>query len=263
MNIFGFELKRSLPSLMGWTIAILVGISLFMQGMFPIYQDSAKDILAMIASFPKEFLAAFGFSEEMFGYAGFYAFSFTYLTLMGVMFACSVTLQVFAREKRGHCQEFIYAKPVTRRRIFTEKLMVVMAVLLISNALVVGWALATAKMAGEDRILENIALASVSLILTELLFVSLAILYSIQARRVRSVSGTAMALAFAGYILSALSNIIDKVEMRYIAPFKYFDPYSAAVDGRFEPPYVITAIVVFALLTGVSYYRFITKDVRE
>ena len=72
-----------------------------------------------------------------------------------------------------------------------------------------------------------------------------------------------MALAFAGYILSALSNIIDKVEMRYIAPFKYFDPYSAAVDGHFETPYVITAAVLFVLLMGVSYYRFTTKDVRE
>jgi len=263
MNIFGFELKRSLASLLGWTIAILLGISLFMQGMFPIYQDSAKDILAMIESFPKEFLAAFGFSKEMFGYAGFYAFSFTYLTLMGVMFVSSVTLQIFAREKRGHCQEFIYVKPVTRKRLFTEKLMAVLTTLLISNGLIIGWALAVAKMAGESNILGKIALASFSLILTELLFMALAILYSIQARRVRSISGTAMALAFAGYILSALSNIIDKVEMRYIAPFKYFDPYSAAVDGHFETPYVITAAVLFVLLMGVSYYRFTTKDVRE
>lgn len=263
MNIFRFELKRSLASMAGWTLTILVCISLFMQGMYPIYQDSAKDILVMLASFPKEFLVAFGFSDKMFSYEGFYAFGFTYLTLLGAMFATSVTLQVFAREKRCHCQEFLYAKPVTRGRMLGQKLSAVLVVLLVSNGLIVGWALAVAKMAGENEILGRIGLASFNLLFTELLFMSFAMLYAVQVRRVRTISGTAMAFAFAGYILTAMAGVIDKVEMRYIAPFKYFDPYTAVVEGHFETQYVVTAVALFVIFMVAAIYRYCTKDVRE
>jgi ABC-2 type transport system permease protein len=262
MNILKFELKRSFLSMVGWTLGMIACISVFMQGMFPIYNDSIDQIMIMMASFPKEFLAAFGFSMDMFSFAGFYAFSFTYLTLLGVMFSCTVTLQIFAREKRSHCQEFLYAKPVTRQKMFTEKLLAVLALLLISNALLVAWSVAVTIMAGENDLVGEIALASLSIFCTELLFMAFVILYSIQARKVRTISGVAMAFAFAGFILSALSSLIDKVEMRYLAPFKYFDPFQAVMNGTYEIQYVITAMVLFIAVMTVAAVRYFNKDVR-
>jgi ABC-2 type transport system permease protein len=262
MNIFKFELKRSFLSMVGWTVGMVVCISVFMQGMFPIYNDSIDQIMEMMQSFPKEFLVAFGFSTEMFSFAGFYAFSFTYLTLLGVMFSCTVTLQIFAREKRSHCQEFLYAKPVTRQKIFMEKLIAVLSLLIISNLVLVFWAGMVTILAGENDLLGKIVLASLSVFCTELLFMAFVILYSVQARKVRTISGAAMAFAFAGFILSALSSLIDKVEMRYIAPFKYFDPYQAVMNGAYEIEYVMTAVVVFIAVMAVASLRYFNKDVR-
>jgi ABC-2 type transport system permease protein len=262
MNIFKFELKRSFLSMIGWTIGMIVCISVFMQGMFPIYSDSIDQIMVMMQSFPKEFLAAFGFSMEMFSFAGFYAFSFTYLTLIGVMYSCTVTLQIFAREKRSHCQEFLYAKPMTRQKIFMEKLSATLCLLLISNVLLVAWSVTVTVLAGENDLVGKIILASLSVFCTELLFMAFAILYSVQARKVRTISGTAMAFAFAGFILSALSTLIDKVEMRYIAPFKYFDPFQAVMNGTYEIQYVVTAVVLFVVIMAIASMRYFNKDVR-
>lgn len=262
MNILKFELKRSAGSMAGWTAAMIATVAIFMLGMFPIYKDSIDQIMIVMESFPKEFLAAFGFSKDMFSFAGFYAFSFTYLTLVGVMFSCTVTLQIFAREKRSHCQEFLYAKPVTRQRMFMEKLAAVLCLILVSNALLVAWSVAVTVMSGENELVGKIVLASVSVLCTELLFMGFVILYSVQARRVRTISGAAMAFAFAGFILSALSSLIDKVEMRYIAPFKYFDPFQAVINGTYEIEYVATAAALFVAAMVVAYIRYINKDVR-
>jgi len=262
MNIFKFEVKRSFLTMAGWTLAMVACISVFMQGMFPVYSSSIGQITIVMQSFPKEFLAAFGFSKEMFTFAGFYAFSFTYLTLLGVMFSCTVTLQVFAREKRNHCQEFLYAKPVTRQKMFAEKLAAVFCTLVVSNLVIMGWAAAVTVMAGESSILGKVLLASVSIFCTELLFMAFVILYSAQARKVRTISGTAMAFAFAGFILSALSALINKVEMRYIAPFKYFDPFQAVLHGTYEAQYVITAGVIFVVVMVVAAMRYFNKDIR-
>jgi ABC-2 type transport system permease protein len=262
MNIFKFELKRSFLAMVGWTLGMVICISVFMQGMFPIYSDSIDQIMIMMQSFPKEFLAAFGFSMDMFSFAGFYAFSFTYLTLLGVMFSCTVTLQIFAREKRSHCQEFLYAKPVTRQKMFLEKLGAVLSLLIVSNVLIVAWSITVTVLAGENDLIGKIALASLSVFCTELLFMAFVIFYSVQARKVRTISGAAMAFAFAGFILSALSTLIDKVEMRYIAPFKYFDPFQAVVNGTYEIQYVLTAMAVFIIVMAVAATRYFNKDVR-
>lgn len=248
--------------MVGWTLGMIACISVFMQGMFPIYEDSIDQIMIMMQSFPKEFLAAFGFSMDMFSFAGFYAFSFTYLTLLGVMFSCTVTLQIFAREKRNHCQEFLYAKPVTRQKMFMEKLASVLSLLIGSNVVLVAWAVMVTILAGENDLIGKIVLASLSVFCTELLFMAFVILYSVQARKVRTISGAAMAFAFAGFILSALSSLIDKVEMRYIAPFKYFDPFQAVMNGTYEIEYVITATVLFVAILAVASVRYFNKDVR-
>jgi len=262
MNILKFELKRSALSMVGWTVGMLVCISVFMQGMFPIYSDSIDQIMVMMQSFPKEFLAAFGFSEEMFSFAGFYAFSFTYLTLLGVMFSCTVTLQIFAREKRSHSQEFLYVKPISRQKMFLEKLAATAILLVVSNLALVAWAVAVTLMAGENDLVGKVVLASLSIFCTELLFMAFVILYSVQARRVRTISGAAMAFAFAGFILSALSTLIDRVEMRYIAPFKYFDPFQAVINGTYEVEYVATAVIFFAAALAIAAVRYFNKDVR-
>jgi len=262
MNILKFELKRSFLSMVGWTLGMVACISVFMQGMYPIYSDSIDQIMIVMQSFPKQFLAAFGFSMDMFSFAGFYAFSFTYLTLLGVMFSCTVTLQIFAREKRSHCQEFLYAKPVTRQKMFVEKLSAVLVLLIASNVVLVAWAAMVTALAGENDLIGKIILASLSVFCTELLFMAFVILYSVQARKVRTISGAAMAFAFAGFILSALSSLIDKVEMRYIAPFKYFDPFQAVMNGTYESQYVITAVVIFVAAMAVAAMRYFNKDVR-
>lgn len=262
MNIFKFEMKRSFLTMVGWTLAIVACISLFMQGVYPVFSSSIDQIMIVIRSFPKGFMAAFGFSEEMFSFGGFYAFSFTYLTLLGVIFSCTVSLQVFAREKRSHCQEFLYAKPVTRQKMFAEKLAAVLCTLVVSNLVIMGWTAAVTVMSGENSILGKVLLASVSVFCTELLFMAFAILYSVQARKVRTISGAAMAFAFAGFILSALSGLIDKVEMRYIAPFKYFDPFQAVINGTYEAQYVVTAAVLFVAVMAGAAMRYFNKDIR-
>ena len=91
---------------------------------------------------------------------------------------------------------------------------------------------------------------------------ALMILYAVAARKVRTITGPAMAFAFGGFILTALEGLIDREEMRYIAPFKYFDSFHAVLEGGFEPRYVLTAVVLFAAAMVVSFRMYVRKDIR-
>ena len=262
MNVYRFEIRRAFGSFAGWTLGLLASVTVFMQGMYPIFANSVEDILKMLESFPPQFLAAFGFNKDMFTFGGFYAFTFTYMSLMGVLFTGAVTLGIFAREKRSRCQEFLFAKPVTRARLFGTKLSAVVTLLTASNLLLMGWVAAVATMAGEQDNLGRLLTATLSLFLTELLFVSLMILYAVVARKVRTIAGPAMAFAFGGFILTALEGIIDREELRYVAPFKYFDPFHAVLQGGFELPYALTAALLFVLAMAGSFLIYIRKDIR-
>lgn len=262
MNVYRFEIKRAFGSFAGWTLGLLASVSIFMQGMYPIYAGSVDDILKMIESFPPEFLAAFGFNKDMFTFGGFYAFTFTYMSLMGVLFTGAVTLGIFAREKRSRCQEFLFAKPMTRARLFGTKLAAVATLLTASNLLLMGWVAAVASMAGEQDLMDRLLTATLGLYFTELLFMALMILYSVAARKIRTITGPAMAFAFGGFILTALEGLIDREEMRYIAPFKYFDSFHAVLQGGFELPYALTAVLIFVLAMAGSILIYLRKDIR-
>lgn len=264
MNIFKFELKSALKNSIIWLV-VLLGLNLiFMKVMYPLYIDGAKDIEKVLANFPPEFTEAFGLNiKEIFQYGGFYSFCSNYILLCGAIMAVYLGVYTFAREKKAKTMDFLFTKPISREKIFISKLLANVCILIITNIVFIISAYFIYKSSGDTTTtVEKTLLATSGLFFTQLVFLSLGIIFAIFTKKIRSVAGVAMAIGFIGFIITAVVNIIGEEILNYIAPMKYFAPNYAFSNGFFEIKYVITAIVVIFISIGTSFFKYKNSDIQ-
>ena len=263
MNVYRFELRRAWVGVGIWTLVItglLVGM---IAGALPAFLESRVAVENMLAQFPPAFAAAFGMQmDNLFSFGGFYAFGFLYYALFGAIMASGIGLDLFSREKREKCMDFLLTKPRTRSRLFLEKLLASLTMLLVSNAVFVAASLLLYRAYATAPLLpERALLAASSLLWTELLFLAIGTSAAVFARKVRSVSGAATAIGFAGFLLSALYSLLEEDKLRYITPFKYFDAAKAFFEGGFEANFALTGVVITVVLLIAAYARYTRAEI--
>lgn len=263
LNMFRFEMKAQLKSFLVWAASLIGLFVLFDAAFYGMFMGSKTAVEEVLKSLPPAFAAVFGVNiDTIFSYAGFFHFIYTYLALVGAIMAASVALSAFSREKRAKCTDFLLTKPVERRRVFAMKLLACLTVIIVTNILFLAAAIVsyTGNTGGSPG-LDRLILASLSLLFVQLVFLALGILYAVLARKVRSVSGTATALGFAGFILMALHSLIGEDFLRYFSPLNYFNPDSVFQTGGFEGNYVIAAVAVVVASAGFAFVRYCRDDV--
>ena len=263
MNIYRFELKRAWLGAMIWTL-VLAGLLIgLMSGALPAFMESRAGVENMLKSFPPAFAAAFGMQmNNLFSFGGFYAFGFLYYSLFGAIMASGIGLDFFSRETREKCMDFLLTKPRGRSRIFAQKLLAALTLLLLSNAVFIASSLALYRAyAPAPLMMGKALLAASSLLFTELLFLFVGICIGVFAKKVRSVSGSSTAIGFAGFLLSALHSLLEEEKLRFITPFKYFDAARAFFEGSFEAKYALTGVAIGLVLLAVSYARYTRADI--
>ena len=263
MNVYRFELRRAWVGVAVWTLVItglLVGL---IAGALPAFLESRTAVEHMLEQFPPAFAAVFGMQmDNLFSFGGFYAFGFLYYALFGAIMASGIGLDLFSREKREKCMDFLLTKPRARSRLFLEKLLAALTMLLGSNVIFILASLALYRAYAPAPLLtERALLAASSLLWIELLFLAIGACSAVFARKVRSVSGMATAIGFAGFLLSALHSLLEEEKLRYITPFKYYDAAKAFFDGGFEVRYALTGAAVTLLLMTAAYLRYTRADI--
>ncbi len=262
MSIFLFEFRAMLKSLLIWTVTIIGVFTFFMGAVYPVFLESLDTVQAVFAGFPPEFAAAFGINiMQLFNYGGYYCFAVGYISLFGAIFAASLALSAFGREKRSKCIDFLLTKPASRPKIFVSKLLACIIALVISNVLFIAVAMILYSSSGDTSTTAlTYFYATLTLLPTQLVFLCFGLAYATYARRIRSISGIATAIGFAAFIMTSLSNIIDDELIRFIAPLKYFEPSPLFATASLEIPLIITAVILCVLFTGGAFWKFCKTD---
>ena len=262
MNIFRFETKSLFKSFLIWAVSLLAMFLLFVAAFYGAFIDSKDAVKKALESLPPAFALIFGISiNTIFTFGGFFQFIYTYISLVGAIMAVSFALSAFAREKRSKCVDFLLVKPVERSRVFVYKLLSCLSLIALTNLLFIGCTVIAYTVNGQPASgMGRVILSSLSLFFTQLVFLCLGLLYATFARKVRSVSGTATAFGFAGFILMALYSLIKEEIVRYVSPLMYFNPGTVFLTGRYETKYVITAAIVSAACIALSYVKYCKSD---
>ena len=264
MNVYKFEMKRLIGSMLTWSVTIAIILLFLMKGFYPAMMASRESVEKIFANFPPEMLVAFGMDvTRMFSYEGFLSFSNIYVSLLSAMMAVSIALQIFAREKRDKCTDFLFTRPMTRAEVFLAKFLAGITNLVVFGVIYGAVVLYDFNAQNLTPLYENsLVYYILSPFLTMLVFFTLATLYAVFSKKVRTIAGTATAFAFGAFVLSGLVDLLEKDFLRYFAPLDYFNTGYVLEHGAFESPLVLTAVALILFGNALVFWRYNTHDVQ-
>lgn len=265
MNIFKHEFKMRFRSVITWSLAI--GTMVFV--ILSIYPSVAADtdqLSEALASFPEEFLIAFGMTDvDMSTILGFFGLIFFFIQICLAIQAANYGFALVSVEERDLTADFLLAKPVGRASILTSKLLAAVAALAITN--LVAWisSLVFLRRYSDGGQFETrpVLLLLLSIVAFQLFFLTVGILISLLVKRVRSVTPFAMALAFGMYFLNAFGGMIGEDTLEILSPFKHFEPSYILRNGAYDLPLPLITVAAIVISIAASYLLYLRRNIRS
>ena len=275
MNIFELEFKSTFKSLLIWCGVVALILILFMS-FFPSMSSGAMKELVKIKveSMPKSMLAAFGL-EDLLNFANiihYYSYVFQYFVLAGGIYAALLGASSLVKEETDGTIEYLYAQPVTRTQIVTQKLLSAICnyvLFVLATGIVSAILMLAFKPEATDtvQLLTDMKTILAGLLLSGLVFLSVSFMISTLLKSSKQTQPLAFGFVFGTYLLGLLSKTVsDTVKAAKI--FKYFSPIDYALPSElikngFDTVNITLAFVIIAVSITLAYFIYRQKDLKS
>lgn len=259
MNVFLRELKAHRRALIFWSLGI---VALVASGMakYSAYEAAGQSVEQMIAQIPETIKAVFGFGNfDLTTAAGFYGVLFLYLAVMGGIHAALLGSNIISKEERDHTSEFLFAKPASRGRVLTAKLLAGLFNLVVFNLVTLASSFYFVDYYNNEEPFDSDMLVLMAgLFFIQLIFFSIGAVVAGFTRRPKAAPSIATSIMFLMFLVSFTVNLNKSLDfLKYFTPFKYFDAATLMAEGRLDMVYVAMSLgIIVAAVLGT--YRFYT-----
>lgn len=261
MTLCRHELRSNRGTLLIWA-GVVCGMSALTMLLFPSFKDQMGSI-SSIFSMMGPFTAALGLDVLDFSTAGgFYAAEAgTMLSVGGGMFAAFVGIGMLAKEESGHTAEFLLTQPIARARVVGEKLLAMLATLLLFNVIcaLVGWLCFV--LIAEPLPARAFWTFHALQMLMHMEIGCICLAFSAFGRRAQV--GLGLGVAMLLYFVSLVANMVDSAAfLRYLTPFAYADA-SAFFGAKLSVDVRLVALggAVSVVCCGIAFARYARKDI--
>lgn len=265
MNVFLRELAANRKSTLTWMVSMAGMVVMFMAGMYPAFTSDLAAAKDLIGSLPPAVTAAFGISlDTFFSVFGFYAYFLTFATVAAAIHAMNTGTDVISKEFSGKTADFLMSKPVKRWKIITAKLAAALvSIVAVSITFGVAGYYAALSATEEPFSAGTFFLLSLTVLLVQMFFVALGALFGVTLPKVKSVVTVSLPVVFAFFIIGTLGELVGAEEIRYLTPFKFFDPVYIMTNRAIQSRWLLLdAAFVVAFIIAV-YVVFQKKNVRS
>ena len=261
MTLFFHELRRDRVRLLVWTAAIaaMLMISIVIYPQMTSQMSEMGDMFSEMGGFS----AAFNMDKVNFGeFSGYFAVECgNVLGLGGAFFAALLGVSALAKEEREHTAEFLLTHPISRSSVVLQKLLAVLAEILLLNLIVAATAVIGSLAIGEEidakpffRVLYAYFLMQIEIA---------CVLFGLSAYLRGNGIGIALGAAFVLYFMNILANLTDDAEfLRYITPFSYADGTSIVASGEIATKYLLPGLVYTVFGVVLAFVQYNRKDIR-
>lgn len=262
-NIFRFEFRSRLKSVLTWSLGLLFLIVFFFS-IFSSFASQAELVNQMMENFPPELRTAFGLDRmNMATVLGYYGLIFMFAQLCLAIQAGNYGFGLVSVEESELTADFLLSKPVGRTQVLTSKLLAAVASLTLTNLVVWVSSLAAITFFRGDFEYEprTLLLLLASIIIFQFFFLSVGLVISLLVKRVRNVTPYALGLGFGAYVLNAFSGVFGDVKLELLTPFKHFDAAAIVNNAAYNSPLVLLNLVVTVLALAASYWLYLRRDI--
>jgi ABC-2 type transport system permease protein len=262
MNVYRQELRMLRGSFIVWTASVLALATLYLT-VYPAFAKDADSLQQIIAHFPAAVKSAMGAGLfDMFTFVGFFAnISFVFMLAFAIQ-AMNIGISMTNREALARTTDFLLTKPLTRSRIFSQKLLASLTVLFATSVIFILYFFVGAKIAGAGAF-DHKAFFMIYGVLAglQLWFLGVGTVVAQLRRRVRSVISLSLGIVLALFVLGLFGGLTDDKLVRYVSPFKYIDLIKVIQHGQYETPYVVLWAAIVVLSLGAGWLLYKKRDV--
>jgi len=266
MNIFRYEFKMYRKSIITWALSIAAILIMYM-AFYPSFGADVEMMDKLLENYPEELLKAFGMggSLSLSSISGFLAFTFTFVQLCLAIQASNYGFSILSVEERELTADFLMSKPVSRNTILFGKFFAAFIALTITNIAV--WICTYISLAlynnGSEYDSGAVAMLLASNMLIQLFFMSVGMVISVSAKKIRSVLSFSMALSFGAYMINAIRGIIDSKLLGYITPFYHFEPNGILEFGKINWSLGIISLVIIVGSLVATYVLYNNRNIHS
>lgn len=262
MNVFWHELKMNRMSTFVWTLSLALLVILFLS-IYPTFTKDVDASMKILGNLPLPVREALGISlGNFFTIFGFYSYLFTFITLAGSIQAMNLGVGIISKERSGKTADFLLAKPISRSSVVTQKTLAGVVLLVITNIVFVATAFITALAVSTKSFdMTTFFLISLTLLLIQLAFLGIGIVLSVLIPKVKSIIAISLPTAFIFFIIGSLGAIIGNDTVKYVTPFKFYDPQYIMQHNSYELKYILIELGIVIVALAITYLLFNKKDV--
>lgn len=268
MNIFKFEFKRNLKSLIYWSVGTSLIIVFFMM-FFPTMQSSGMQELASTKfdALPVEFLEAFNISSiaQLTTLNGYLAYCVQYIAMACAIYGILLGIPTTIEEEGDGTIEFLYSKPVSRTKILWSKIIQKTVSLLVFTVVIMTATIITTLIVKPDNIktmeiLMDIKLIYVGVFFLSFIFMAIGVVISTLLKRNKGAVSMAFGIFFITYIIGIVSKLKENLNfMKYFSPYEWVVP-SEIINNGFDFKYIALGFVVIIISLGAATLIYKKKD---
>jgi ABC-2 type transport system permease protein len=190
---------------------------------------------------------------------GYYAtMPFTYLVLIASLQAMLMGVSVIAKENNSKTSDFLFTKPISRLNILISKSLSAFSLLLMSD-FVIMTVLYLTLVIFEPTNLNTYIILSKSVVIMQLIFLTLGIMLTTMLKKVKSPISLSMSVVLGIY---AISSFADE-KMRLLIPFQYFKSDYIIKNNGFEIKYLLMSILLIIIFILASKTLYLKKDINS
>lgn len=263
MNIFWRELKAYRTSTIIWVVSLSLLVVMFFN-IFPSFASDVEQSQKLLTNLPEAIRSALDISLSNFFTAyGFFAYLLTFVSVAGAVQALNLGVGVISKEDSGKTTDFLLTKPISRFKVVTSKIAAIFCLLVITNLVFSAVSLVAADIASTAVFdWKTFLLLSASLFLIQTFFMSLGLLSSVIIPRVKSAVVVSLPVAFGFFIIGTLGTLVGNDTVKYISPFKFYDPGYIMNHKGYEPKFLIIEAVLVIATIVLSYVIYLRKDIK-
>jgi ABC-2 type transport system permease protein len=263
MNIYCFEWKANLRFTLNWTISLILMTIVFLF-MYTSFSADMESFTQLMEGFPEEVRLALGMQiEEMGSFLGFYAYAFTFITLIGAIQAMILGVSIVSKEIREKTADFLLSKPITRSHVLKQKALAALTSLVVTNLLFNLVATIMAFVVAADFHYGKFLLISLTMFYVQLIFLAMGIFVAVVFSKIKNVLPISLGIVFGFFTLAAFGSTTGDEPLRYLTPLKYFDPYKIIQTTRYELSFSITTVLLILIFMVASFYIYNKKDIES
>ena len=243
------ELKINLKSLIIWT-GILVLMFALIFAIYPslINEETKYMITKMMDTMPDDILATFNMDivgiETAYGW--FKTEGYTFLTLIGGLYAAIVGATILVKEENDKTIEFLISKPISRESIVTSKILCGMINILILSGLVTIVNFICLRNIEDFELKEFLIISLLPMLLYFMLFF---------------ITLLGIAIVFISYLMQIIGGMGEKVEfIKNISLFEFVSSRYVILNNTVDTKYLIAGAIIILLTILGTYKRYHDKE---